>query len=117
MKLEVLIGDRVFPATLLDNETTRAMLPWLPMALDMSELNGNEKYHYFHSGLPADPRVPDRIEAGDLMLFGDDCLVLFYESFSTSYSYTPVGRLDDPNGLVDALGEGNALVSFRLADG
>ena len=116
MTIEVVIGEQIFPATLLDSETTRAMIEWLPMTLDMSELNGNEKYHYFSSGLPTGSRRPDGIEAGDLMLFGDSCLVLFYESFSTSYSYTPLGRLDDPTGLAEILGRGRVDVTFSLPE-
>lgn len=116
MTIEVVVGEQVFPATLFDNETAQAMIEWLPMTLDMSELNGNEKYHYFSSGLPTDSRRPNAIEAGDLMLFGDNCLVLFYENFSTSYSYTPVGRLTDPAGLAEALGRGGIEVTFRLPE-
>lgn len=116
VKIEVVIGEQVFPATLYDSETARAMAQWLPMTLAMSELNGNEKYHYFDSALPTDAYRPEGILAGDLMLYGDSCLVLFYESFSTVYSYTAVGRLDDPEGLKEALGGGEAQVTFRFPE-
>ena len=49
------------------------------------------------------------------MLFGSDCLVLFYESFSTSYSYTPLGAVENPQGLADALSSGSAQVTLRLS--
>ena len=48
------------------------------------------------------------------MLYGSNCLVLFYESFPTSYRYTPVGRVDDPSGLADVVGHGNVQVTFAL---
>ena len=37
------------------------------------------------------------------MLYGDDCVVLFYESFDTPYSYTPIARVEDPDALRAAL--------------
>lgn len=39
------------------------------------------------------------IHAGDIMLYGASCLVLFYEDFNTSYRYTPLGYIEDPDGL------------------
>lgn len=107
------IGDVSFTATLYDNETADAFKEQLPVTLDMSELNGNEKYHYLSFLLPASASRPERIEAGDIMLYGSDCLVLFYESFNTSYSYTPIGKLDDTEGLLEALGSGAVTIGFE----
>lgn len=101
-----------FAATLEDNDTAAALAARLPMTLEMSELNGNEKYCYLDETLPAAAERPGTIEAGDIMLFGSDCLVLFYESFSTSYSYTRIGHVDDPSSLAEALGGGSATVSW-----
>lgn len=112
LQIKLSIGNQTFKAVLYDNETARALLEQLPMTLDMSELNGNEKYRYLETALPTNAGRPSGINAGDLMLYGNNCLVLFYESFSTSYSYTPLGRIDDPKGLADALGKGSVTVTF-----
>lgn len=48
------------------------------------------------------------------MLFGSSCVVLFYEDFSTSYAYTPLGAVSDPAGLAEALGAGGVTVTFRI---
>lgn len=104
-------NGRTFTVQLEDNDTARAMCRLLPTTIDMNELNGNEKYHYWES-LPADSKKVGTIHAGDVMLFGDDCLVVFYETFSTSYSYTPVGHITDITGLRDALGSGSVSVTF-----
>lgn len=113
-KLIIEVGDKTFTATLYDNETVTALIKMLPLTLNMSELNGNEKYYYLDDTLPTDSKRPSGIKEGDIMLYGNSCLVLFYESFSTSYSYTPIGHIDDPSGLAKALGKGSAEVTFRI---
>lgn len=114
-QIQIIIGERSFSATLYDNESTRALLQCLPLTLSMKEMNGNEKYHFFSDNLPVGVTRPFEIHTGDFMLYGSNCLVLFYESFSTSYSYTPLGRIGNPDGLSQALGTGDAEVQFQIA--
>ena len=112
--MEILVGNQTFSVTLYDNETVKAFRKLLPMTLNMSELNGNEKYYYLSGSLPANfGRLPG-IHTGDLMLYGDNCLVLFYESFSTSYSYTTIGYVENPDGLAAVLGSGDVQITFRM---
>ena len=113
LKIEIIAGNKTFSATLYDNAAAKALMDMLPLTLDMSELNGNEKYYYLDTSLPTNASRPSGIKTGDIMLYGNSCLVLFYESFSTSYSYTPIGHIDDPAGLAAALGSGNVQVTFR----
>ncbi len=79
----------------------------------MVELNNNEKYADLTKSLPTGAANPGTIQTGDLMLYGSSTLVLFYKSFSTSYSYTKLGRIDDVNGLQAALGTGDVRVTFE----
>ena len=116
ISITVTVGDTTFSATLEDSETSRALAELLPLTLNMSELNGNEKYFYLDQSLPTDSKRPSQIHTGDLMLYGDNCLVLFYESFSSGYSYTRLGSIDDPEGLAQAVGHGNATVTFAVQD-
>ena len=116
MDLQITVGGKTFSARLYDNEAARAFARRLPLTLSMSELNGNEKYYYLDESLPADSRRSAQIRSGDLMLYGSDCLVLFYQTFSTSYSYTPLGYLEDAAGLAEAVGQGRTEVSFQLAE-
>ena len=116
ISITVTVGDTTFSATLENSETSRALAELLPLTLNMSELNGNEKYFYLDQSLPTDSKRPGQIHTGDLMLYGDNCLVLFYESFSSSYSYTRLGSINDPEGLAQAVGHGNATVTFAVQD-
>lgn len=115
--LTLTVGGQTFTVTLADNESARELAELFPLTLNMSELNRNEKYFYLDSELPTDPYQPGQINAGDLMLYGNNCLVLFYESFSSGYSYTRLGRVDNSAGLAEVLGTGNVEVTFSLGDG
>ena len=114
MKLKITVGQTVFTATLFDNATATAFKGRLPLNLNMTELNGNEKYFDLDNSLPANAFNPGTIQNGDLMLYGSNTLVLFYKSFSTSYSYTRIARIDNATGLAAALGSGNVTVRYEL---
>ena len=114
MKLKITIGANAFTATLYKNETATAFKEKLPMTITMNELNGNEKYFDLPGNLPANASNPGTIQAGDLMLYVSNTLVLFYKSFTTSYNYTPIGRIENTEGLAAALGAGNVTVKFEL---
>ena len=116
VKLTITIGASTFRATLEQNEAARAFARLLPMTLEMTELNGNEKYHYLDGTLPAQSEQVQNIAAGDLMLYGSNCVVLFYESFPTTYRYTRLGKLDDVSGLAQALGRGSVTVTFAVTE-
>lgn len=114
MKVKITVGQIVFTATLFDNATAAAFKSRLPMTINMIELNGNEKYFDLPGNLPTNASNPGTIQSGDWMLYGANTLVLFYKTFSTSYSYTRLGRINDTTGLAAAVGSGNVSVTFEL---
>ena len=111
-QITVTINGTSFDAVLANSETGRAFADLLPLTITMNELNGNEKYHYLNGSLPTDSYKPGTIEAGDILLYGNNCVVLFYETFSSSYSYTRIGKLTSADGLKAAVGTGNVSVTF-----
>ena len=116
VNINLIVNDKTFTATLNHNETVNELISMLPMTLHMSDLHANEKYNYLDSSLTTNSNTTGRINAGDIKLFGNNCLVVFYDSFSTSYSYTDLGKVDDVNGFVSELGRGYVTITFELAD-
>ena len=107
------VGAATFSASLLNNPAAAAFNARLPMTLSMKELNGNEKFAQLPADLPTRAANPGTIQNGDLMLYGSATLVLFYKTFPTSYSYTKLGRVDNPAGLTAALGAEGITVTFE----
>jgi hypothetical protein len=113
-KMKITVGSAVFTATLYNNPSANALKAMLPLTINMSELNGNEKFYHFSTTLPTNASAGGNIQAGDLMLYGNNSFVLFYKGFNTSYSYTRLGKIDNVSGLVAALGSGNVTVKYEL---
>lgn len=112
-KITITINNKNFTATLENNETTKELVKELPLEITMSELNGNEKYYYMSSSLPTDSKRVGKIKTGDIMLYGSDCLVIFYDSFSTPYSYTRIGKIDNPDSLKNVVGKKSIEVTIN----
>ncbi len=111
-KINININDKTYTASLIDNETSRELLKKLPLNMTMTELNGNEFYYYLDSSLPSNPKKVEDITIGDIMLYGDDCIVIFYDSFKTNYSYTRLGKIDDGTNLKDLKDQKNVKVNI-----
>ncbi|WP_254528619.1 MULTISPECIES: cyclophilin-like fold protein [unclassified Sphingobacterium] len=112
-KIKITVNSLIFTATLLDNNSAKAFKEMLPLTINMVELNNNEKYFDLPNSLPTNSSNPQAINSGDLMLYGSKTLVLFYKTFSTSYSYTRLGKIDDTTGLATALGSGNVTITIN----
>lgn len=113
--IQIQVGGRTFNATLIDNPSTRVLVKKFPMAIVMNDLYSNEKYFCSLDSLPTKQERIGNIKTGDIFLYGTDCLVIFYENFKTSYSYTKLGQIDNPSGLKEVLGAGSEQVNWSLA--
>ncbi|MDX1906481.1 MAG: cyclophilin-like fold protein [Bacteroidia bacterium] len=113
-KISIKVHSKTFTATLADNQAAAAFVKTLPLTVNMTELNGNEKYGELPAALPTYAFHPSTIQNGDIMLYGSTVLVLFYKTFPTSYSYTKLGSVGDVAGWAAALGAGNVTVTFDV---
>ncbi len=109
LNINVVIDNKTYNAKLEENETAQSFINILPQEYNMNELNGNEKYIYLDNILPTNSYKPEHIEKGDIMLYGNNCLVVFYKSFDTSYSYTKIGHIEN----LSDLGNKNITIKFE----
>jgi hypothetical protein len=110
--VKITVAGKTYTAKFPVNETTKAFKSMLPLKVVMADLNGNEKFCPLPNNLPVNASNPGTIKSGDLMLYGSNTLVLFYETFPTSYSYTRLGKIDNPSGLASTLGSGSVTVEY-----
>lgn len=112
--IRMLVGGTTFTVSLYNNPTADAILAMLPITMNMKDMGSNEKYHDLLNALPSADVRPGTIRCGDIMLYGSSTIVLFYETFSTSYGYTRIGQIVNVAGLKTALGAGSVTITFEL---
>lgn len=110
----ITIENKKYEAVLYDNSTTKELIKKFPITITMSDLNGNEKYYNFSKSFSTSSENVANINKGDIMLFGDNCLVIFYKSFSTRYRYTKLGYIKNLEDLENSLGKGYIEITFIL---
>ncbi|HVF16112.1 MAG TPA: cyclophilin-like fold protein [Steroidobacteraceae bacterium] len=111
-RMWMIVGEHRFAITLANSDGARALAAQLPLTLQMAELNGNEMHADLSQALPTDASRPGTIHNGDLMLYGSNTLVVFYKTFRSSYSYTRLGRVNDPARLEQVLGQRSVRIVF-----
>ena len=104
------INNKDYELNLENNKTVNEFVNILPIEFTMNELNGNEKYVYLNNTFTTNEYSPKHINRGDVMLYGNNCLVLFYKSFDTTYSYTKIGHIDN----LDELDNSNIKIKISL---
>ncbi len=114
-KVIVEVNGSRFTATLENNEAVDALVEMMrekPVTIQMSDYAGFEKVGPLGTSLPTSSRQTTT-QAGDIVLYQGDQIVIFYGS--NSWSYTRLGKIDDLTGWKDALGNGDVTLTFSLA--
>ncbi|MBE5775902.1 MAG: hypothetical protein E7326_00165 [Clostridiales bacterium] len=99
-------------AVLADNDTARALALMEDAVFLMADLNGNEKFAYLPAPLAENAEPIEQIRAGDILLFGSKCLVIFYQDAVSAYNYTRIGHIAQVEQLASLLGSGDVNVRF-----
>ena len=112
-KYFIKINNKEYEFELNDNEAATQIKSKLPFTVTMTNLNGNEVYYQFSGeSFTTNTKSVGTINMGDIYLYQSNYLVLFYKTFSTSYSYTELGKLKDPTDLDTLIGSNNVEVQW-----
>lgn len=112
--MKVQIGTSSFTAVLERNTAVDALVEMMeagPVTIRMSDYAGFEKVGPLGTSLPASNRQTTT-QAGDIVLYQGNQIVIFYGS--NSWSYTRLGRVENLTGWEEALGSGDVTVTFSL---
>lgn len=110
----VSVGGKTFSATFADNSGAQALKELLTvgdMTIQMSDYGGFEKVGSLGQSLPTE-NSQTTTQAGDIVLYQGNQIVIFYGS--NSWSYTRLGKVDDLTGWKEAMGGGDIAVTFSL---
>lgn len=116
MKMKLQVGDSTFTAVLENNAAVDALVEMMkeePVVIKMSDYSGFEKVGALGKSLPAN-NSQTTTEAGDIVLYQGNQIVIFYGS--NSWSYTRLGRIENLTGWEEALGRGDVTVTFSLEE-
>jgi len=93
MKLNITIDGKTLPVILVENEATRALVAALqesPITYEADDYGGFEKVGALGRSLPTSNQQITT-EAGDVILYSGNQIVLFYGS--NTWNYTRLGRI------------------------
>lgn len=116
MQMNVQVGGSTFTATLEENAAADALVDMMeqgPVTIQMSDYSGFEKVGPLGTSLPASSQQTTT-QAGDIVLYQGNQIVMFYGS--NSWSYTRLGHINDLTGWKEALGNGDVTVTLSLED-
>ena len=116
MKMNVQIGNYNFTATLEDNVAVKELVNMMkegPVTIGMDDYSGFEKVGPLGRSLTTSNNQTTT-NAGDIVLYNGNSIVMFYGS--NSWSYTRIGKIDDLTDWSKALGSGSITAVFTLAE-
>ena len=115
MKVNISINGKTFTATLEDNTAAKELYEIIKndgLTVEMSDYSGFEKVGALGHTLTSNDKKTTT-EAGDIVLYLSNQIVMFYGS--NSWSYTKLGKIDDLSGWEEALGSGDITAELSAS--
>ncbi len=114
MEMKLLIGEEEVTVDWENNDAVAALQESVgeePLTIDMSMYDDFEQVGDLGMSLPADDEQITT-EAGDIMLYSGDKIVVFYGS--NTWDYTRLGKVTDksPEEMAERLGQGDVTITI-----
>ncbi len=113
--MKLFIGEEEVMVNWENNEAVAALQEEVdkqPLMIDMSMYDDFEQVGELGMSLPTNDKQITT-EAGDIMLYSGNHIVVFYGS--NSWAYTPLGKITDqsPEEMTELLGEGDITITIK----
>ena len=99
-------GGKAYTAISTSTKTTKSFIESLPVTIQMTDVDGNEKYGCMYYKIATESPKTNVVTKGDVLLFGESCVIVAYKDFKSSSKYTKLGHIDN----VDDLPSGSVKV-------
>ena len=114
MNLKLFIDEKQVPVIWEDNESVKTLFEYVknnPLTIDMNMYGGFEQVGSLGINLPTDDHNMVT-EAGDIVLYNGNQIVMFYGS--NSWSYTKLGKVEnaDTDYMKQLLGSNNVVLTI-----
>lgn len=114
--LKMMIGETAVKVEWEDNESVKALLELAkggPLTVQMSMYGGFEQVGSLGTSLPRND-AQTTTQAGDIVLYSGDQIVVFYGS--NSWAYTRLGHITDKTAgeLAELLGHGDVTITLSV---
>ena len=116
MSILMKIDEEIVTVAWEDNEAVAALMELLqkqPLTIQMSMYGGFEQVGSLGTSLPRED-TPTTTQAGDIVLYSGNQMVVFYGS--NSWDYTRLGKITDKSAeeLTDLLSRGDVSITLQL---
>lgn len=95
-EIKVYIGGREADVTFEDNISVKELAVYAPYNhMPLIDLNNNSKYCILKRKLNTDSNITKTTKKGDIMLYKNNNIIIFYKDAENNYSYTKLGHINN----------------------
>ena len=99
--IQIKLNGIYYRATPVISYATQNFMKNFPMSVQMSDENSNQKKGCVYFKIEGDSDKPKNIEKGDLLIYGDSCIVIATSDFAGHGKYKKIGHINNIDGLPD----------------